>query len=202
MLRLLRAGRNLARLSQIALTLARHDALFPLEGVAGMAPILALARLARRRAPVPMRPGERLATALQARGPSFIKLGQALSTRDDLVGEDIATDLSALQDRLPPFPSEEARATIAAELNAPVESLFESFEDAPIAAASIAQVHLATTSEGRSVAVKVLRPGIKAAFMRDLDLFLWIADLVERMQPSLRRLKPTAVVNTFAETVW
>ena len=106
MLRLLRAGRNLARLSQIALTLARHDALFPLEGVAGMAPILALARLARRRAPVPMRPGERLATALQALGPSFIKLGQALSTRADLVGEDIATDLSALQDRLPPFLSE------------------------------------------------------------------------------------------------
>jgi len=202
MLRLLRAGRNLARLSQIALTLARHDALFPLEGVAGMAPILALARLARRRAPVPMRSGERLAAALQALGPSFIKFGQALSTRADLVGEDIATDLSALQDRLPPFPSEEARATIAAELNAPVEGLFESFEDAPVAAASIAQVHLATTSEGRPVAVKVLRPGIKAAFTRDLDLFLWIADLVERTQPSLRRLKPTAVVNTFAETVW
>lgn len=202
MLRLLRAGRNLARLSQIALTLARHDALFPLEGVAGMAPLLALARLARRRTPVPMRPGERLAAALQALGPSFIKLGQALSTRADLVGEDIATDLSALQDRLPPFPSAEARGTIAAELGAPVESLFESFEDAPIAAASIAQVHLAKTSEGRPVAVKVLRPGIKSAFTRDLDLFLWIADLVERTQPSLRRLKPTAVVNTFAETVW
>jgi ubiquinone biosynthesis protein len=202
MLRLLRAGRNLARLSQIALTLARHDALFPLEGVVGMAPILALARLARRRSPLPKRPGERLAAALQALGPSFIKLGQAFSTRADLVGEDIATDLSALQDRLPPFPSAEARATIAAELGAPLESLFESFEDTPIAAASIAQVHLATSSEGRPVAVKVLRPGIKAAFTRDLDLFLWIADLVERTQPSLRRLKPTAVVNTFAETVW
>jgi ubiquinone biosynthesis protein len=201
MLRLLRAGRHLARLSQIALTLARYDALFPLERVAGLAPILALARLVRRRSPVPMRPGERLATALHALGPSFIKLGQALSTRADLVGEDIASDLSALQDRLPPFPSAEARATVAAELGAPVESLFASFENPPIAAASIAQVHLATTSEGRPVAVKVLRPGIKAAFTRDLDLFLWIADLVERTQPSLRRLKPTAVVNTFAETV-
>ena len=201
MLRLLRAGRHLARLSQIALTLAHYDALFPLERVAGLAPILALARLVRRRSPVPMRPGERLATALHALGPSFIKLGQALSTRADLVGEDIASDLSALQDRLPPFPSAEARATVAAELGAPVESLFASFENPPIAAASIAQVHLATTSEGRPVAVKVLRPGIKAAFTRDLDLFLWIADLVERTQPSLRRLKPTAVVNTFAETV-
>jgi ubiquinone biosynthesis protein len=202
MLRLLRAGRHLARLSQIALTLARYDALFPLERVAGLAPILALVRLVRRRSPVPMRPGGHLATALHALGPSFIKLGQALSTRADLVGEDIASDLSALQDRLPPFPSAEARATVAAELGAPVESLFESFEDAPIAAASIAQVHLATTLEGRPVAVKVLRPGIKPAFMRDLDLFLWMADLVERTQPSLRRLKPTAVVNTFAETVW
>src|ERR1700680_1436890 len=201
MLRLLRAGRNLARLSQIALTLARHDALFLLEGVAGMAPILALARLVRRRSPAPLRPGERLAAALHALGPSFIKLGQALSTRADLVGEDIATDLSALQDRLPPFPSAQARATIAAELGAPLESLFESFDDTVVAAASIAQVHLAVTLEGRPVAVKVLRPGIKAAFARDLDLFLWIADLVERTQPALRRLKPVAVVETLADTV-
>ncbi|HKX09822.1 MAG TPA: 2-polyprenylphenol 6-hydroxylase [Stellaceae bacterium] len=201
MLRLLRAGRNLARLSQIAMTLARYDALAPLEGVAGMAPILALARLARRRSPVPMRPGERLATALHALGPSFIKLGQALSTRADVVGEEIAGDLSALRDRLPPFPAAEARATIAAELGAPVESLFQSFDDTPVAAASIAQVHLAVTTEGQPVAVKVLRPGIKRAFARDLDLFLWIAGLVERTQPSLRRLKPTAVVSTFAETV-
>ncbi len=202
MLRLPRAGRNLARLSQIALTLARHDALFPLERVAGMAPILALARLVRRRSPAPMRPGERLAAALHALGPSFIKLGQALSTRADLVGEDIATDLSALQDRLPPFPSVEARATVAAELGAPVESLFQSFDNTAVAAASIAQVHLAVTSEGRPVAVKVLRPGIKPAFARDLDLFLWIADLVERAQPALRRLKPVAVVKTLADTVW
>jgi ubiquinone biosynthesis protein len=201
MLRLLRAGRNLARLCQIALTLARYDALFPLEGVAGMAPILALARLVRRRSPVPMRPGERLAAALHALGPSFIKLGQALSTRADLMGEDIATDLSTLRDRLPPFPTAEARATIAAEFNLPVESLFESFEDTAVAAASIAQVHLAVTSEGRLVAVKVLRPGIKAAFARDLDLFLWIAGLVERAQPALRRLRPVAVVETLADTV-
>jgi ubiquinone biosynthesis protein len=202
MLRLLRAGRNLARLCQIALTLARHDALFPLEGIAGMAPILAVVRLVRRRSPVPKRPGVRLAEALQALGPSFIKLGQALSTRADLVGEDIAADLSALQDNLPPFPGSEARAMIAAELEASVESLFQTFDDTPVAAASIAQVHLAITSEGEPVAVKVLRPGIKLAFTRDLDLFLWIADLVERTQPSLRRLKPRAVVDTFAETVW
>src|SRR5579864_27594 len=123
---MLRAGRNLLRLTQIAWTLARHDALFLLEGV-GLGGLVLLARPLRRHGAVPQRPGERLAAALHALGPSFIKLGQALSTRADLVGEEIASDLSALQDRLPPFPSAEARATVAAELGAPVESLFESF---------------------------------------------------------------------------
>jgi ubiquinone biosynthesis protein len=201
MLQLLRAARNLVRLCQIALILARHDALFPLERVAGMAPLLWAARLVRRRSPGGVRPGERLATALHALGPSFIKLGQALSTRADLIGEDLATDLSALQDRLPPFPGAAARATIAAELGAPIDSLYQSFDDAPVAAASIAQVHYAVTSEGDAVAVKVLRPRIAEAFARDVDLFLWLASLLERTQPSLRRLKPVAVMGTLAETV-
>src|SRR5580704_15280907 len=134
-------------------------------------------------------------------GPSFIKLGQGLSTRADLIGEAVAIDLSSLQDRLPPFPAAEARATIETELGQPVEFLYRRFEDTPVAAASIAQVHLATAYEGEEVAVKILRPGIAAAFARDLDLFLWLARLVERTQPALRRLKPVAVVNTLAETV-
>jgi len=201
MLQLLRALRNLLRLSQIALTLARHDALFPLEPIAGMAPLLWVARLVRRRSPRGARPGERLSEALQALGPSFIKLGQALSTRADLIGEDLASDLSALQDRLPPFPGAAARATIAAELGAPVEALFQSFDDVAVAAASIAQVHYAVTSEGEPVAVKVLRPGIAQAFARDVDLFFWLAALLERTQPSFRRLKPVAVMGTLAETV-
>jgi ubiquinone biosynthesis protein len=196
-----RSARNIFRLCQIALTLARHDALFPLEGLPGAAPVLALARLFRPPGPTTRRPGERLAEALHALGPSFIKLGQALSTRADLIGEELATDLSALQDRLPPFPGAEARAIVAKELGAPIESLFQSFENVPVAAASIAQVHYAVTAEGEAVAVKVLRPGIAKAFARDLDLFLWIAALAERTQPSLRRLKPVAVVHTLAETV-
>jgi len=198
---MLRSARNLFRLCQIAITLARYDALFPLEGVPGASPVLAFAELFRRNSHSTQRPGERLAAALHELGPSFIKLGQALSTRADLVGEEIAADLSALQDRLPPFPGSEARAIVAAQLGTPVETLFQRFDDTPVAAASIAQVHLAVTSDGAEVAVKVLRPGIAKAFARDLDLFLWIADLAERTQPALRRLKPVAVVRTLAETV-
>src|SRR5215469_13369943 len=200
MLAVVRAGRNLVRLSEIAWTLARHDALFPLEAI-GLASLALLARPFRRRGAPSQRPGERLAAALHALGPSFIKLGQALSTRADLVGEEIAGDLSALQDRLPPFPGTDARALIAHELEAPIEALYREFDDTPVAAASIAQVHYAVTSDGAEVAVKVLRPHIARAFAGDLELFRWLAALVERAQPSLRRLKPLAVVETFAEAV-
>ena len=95
-------------------------------------------RVLRPREPVPGRPGERLAAALTALGPGFVKLGQALSTRADIVGEEVAADLSRLQDRLDPFPAREAHATIEAELGRPMAELFEAFDDAPVAAASIA----------------------------------------------------------------
>jgi ubiquinone biosynthesis protein len=203
MLALLRAGRNLARLVQIGSILARHDALFMLERVAVLAPLLAILRLLRSRDPAlaAARPGQRLAAALHALGPSFIKLGQLLSTRADLLGEQFAADMSQLQDRLPPFPSDAARAIVEAEFGAPLAALFATFVDAPVAAASIAQVHFAVTTGGEDVAVKILRPGIAAAFARDVDLFFWLAALVERTQPGLRRLKPVEVVRTLAETV-
>jgi ubiquinone biosynthesis protein len=134
-------------------------------------------------------------------GPSFIKLGQALSTRADLIGEEVATDLAELQDRLPPFPAAQARAAIEREFGKPLTELYAAFDDEPVAAASIAQVHFARTAEGAAVAVKVLRPGIAAAMARDLDLFTWLAELAERWQPSLRRLRPVAVVETLRETV-
>ncbi|MDP7345382.1 MAG: AarF/UbiB family protein, partial [Alphaproteobacteria bacterium] len=133
--------------------------------------------------------------------PSFIKLGQALSTRSDLLGEEVAADLSELQDNLPPFSGGEARATIARELDADTDSLFQSIEETPLAAASIAQVHLARTSGGDEVAVKVLRPGIEQAFSRDFELFRWLAGLLERTRPELRRLKPLEIIRTFEETV-
>jgi ubiquinone biosynthesis protein len=208
-----RAPRNILRLLAIARTLQRHGALEPLllivEG-SGLAPaILRFALLpARPRTAVGAgtRPGQRLAVALSGLGPAFIKLGQMLSTRADLLGEDVAADLSLLQDRLEPFPAAEARLTIEVELGSPIGELFAEFDDNPVSAASIAQVHYAAIRDGEGiegglVAVKVLRPGIERAFARDVDLMRWLAQLAERTQPKLRRLRPVEVVETFAATV-
>ena len=199
---LLRSIRNLARLVRICLILARHDALFPLAAVPAAAPFLRFSRFfARRGGSSEQRPGQRLAAAFNALGPSFVKLGQLLSTRADLLGDEMAIDLASLQDRLPPFPGSQARALIEAEFACPIDSLFTSFDDMAVAAASIAQVHFARTADGQDVAVKILRPGIAEAFARDLDLFLWLAGLGERLQPALRRLRPVEVVRTLAEVV-
>lgn len=195
-----RALRNFLRLLRLARSLARHDALFPLE-VLNVAPgVTAFARLISRRN-APGRPGQRLARALQEMGPSFIKLGQALSTRADLLSAQVADDLAELQDHLPPFPGAVARRIVADELGKPVEQLFASFEDEPVAAASISQVHFAITPDGREVAVKVLRPNIERDFAADLDLLYWLAELVEATQPQFRRLRPVASVSAFAEMV-
>jgi ubiquinone biosynthesis protein len=192
---MLRHLRHAGRLLRIARCLARHNALFPLEQLPAAEPFLPLiGRLVDRRAPG--RPGERLAAALNELGPAFIKLGQSLSTRADLLGEGICRDLSTLQDRLPSFPAAEARATVEAELDRPLAALFTRFDDVPVAAASIAQVHFAVTTEGQEVAVKVLRPGIEAAIERDIDFFLWLAEWVERTQPLLRRYRPVDMVLT------
>jgi ubiquinone biosynthesis protein len=186
----------------IVVTLARHDALFPLDTVPLVAALSRIGRaLARRRNAAAARPGQRLASAFQELGPSFIKLGQLLSTRADLFGEEITLDLASLQDRLPPFSGAQARALIEAEFSEPLGTLFAAFDDTAVAAASIAQVHFATTTDGREVAVKVLRPGIVEAFSRDLELFLWLARLGERIQPLVRRLKPVEVVEMLAEVV-
>ncbi|MEK9672151.1 MAG: 2-polyprenylphenol 6-hydroxylase [Rhodospirillaceae bacterium] len=191
---------NLCRLFAVAHILARHDALFPLE-MLGVAPGVAkVARLVSRRS-APGRPGERLARALNEVGPSFIKLGQALSTRPDLLGEDICNDLAQLQDDLPPFPGAVAKQAVEQELQIHLQDIFTRFDDEPVAAASIAQVHFAETAESRRVAVKVLRPGIESAFRRDLDLFRWTARMVERARPDLHRLKPREIVETIAQSV-
>src|ERR1700761_2812205 len=125
--------------------------------------------------------GVRLARALEKLGPAYIKLGQMLATRPDIVGEDVATALEHLQDRLPPFDQNIARAEIARAFGKPVEALFSSFGGA-LAAASIAQVHHAQTCDDPPVrvAVKVLRPGVRAQFARDLDAFALFAALAER----------------------
>jgi ubiquinone biosynthesis protein len=197
---MIHAARHIGRLLKIARTLARHDALFLLDRLQ-LPPLIGLVARAVSKRDRPGRDGERLALALEELGPSFIKLGQAMSTRADLLGEQLTADLAKLQDRLPPFSGAAAREIVARELGRPLDECFESFDDEAIAAASIAQVHFAVTSEGDKVAVKVLRPGIEDAFTRDLDLFYWIAAIVERTLPPLRRLKPVEVVRTFAETV-
>ena len=197
---MLRDLRNTKRLIGIALVLAREDALFIFEELQLSSWIVAFGKLFARRSP--RRKGTRLAAALKRLGPAFIKLGQALSTRSDLIGEAMADDLAMLRDKLPPFPASIARAIISEELHASVESLFKEFSDTPIAAASIAQVHKAITKEGRTVAIKILRPHIEKAFARDLDLFMWVAEFIEKRAANAQRIKPIAVVRTLQESVF
>jgi ubiquinone biosynthesis protein len=193
--------RHTARLAGIIRILARHDALFVLK-VLSIPPALCLvARLLGGRARNSSRPGLRLAAALQEMGPSFIKLGQALSTRSDLFGEIFTADLATLQDRLPPFPGAQARATVEAELGRPLAECVREFDDTPVAAASIAQVHFAITAQGEEVAVKVLRPGIEEAFAADVALFYWLARMSLRGRPQMRRLKPVEAVHMMEKTV-
>ncbi|HEY2540713.1 MAG TPA: 2-polyprenylphenol 6-hydroxylase [Stellaceae bacterium] len=199
---LVRSLRNLARLAKIGVTLARYNALFLFAEIPVLAFYVRFAGLfARRRGRLPARPGQRLAAALDELGPGFIKLGQLLSTRADLLGEEIAADLALLQDRLPALPGAMARAAIELEFGQPLDQLFSSFNETAVAAASIAQVHFARTNDGHDVAVKVLRPGVAEAFARDLDLFSWLALLIERLYPPARRLKPVEIVRTLAEVV-
>lgn len=141
----------------------------------------------------------RLAAAFTRLGPSWIKLGQFLATRRDVVGDEMAADLASLQDRLPPFPDEVAREAIEAALGRPVEQIFDTLGP-PVAAASIAQVHKAT-ADGRDLAVKVLRPGVEQRFRRDLETFFFAARLIERVDPQARRLRPVDAVATLARSV-
>ncbi|MDX5350819.1 MAG: AarF/UbiB family protein, partial [Paracoccaceae bacterium] len=142
-----------------------------------------------------------LTRAITALGPAYIKFGQIMSTRADVVGVELAGQLRMLQDRLPPFPTATAREVIAAELRAPVDELFSEFSE-PVAAASIAQVHRARVREtGREVAVKVVRPGIGRAFSRDIDAFHLGAQMIEAILPGTRRLRPRDVVRHFESVV-
>ncbi|MEO8811241.1 MAG: ubiquinone biosynthesis regulatory protein kinase UbiB [Rhodanobacter sp.] len=138
--------------------------------------------------------GERLRMALTELGPIFVKAGQVLSTRRDLIPADIAEELSLLQDQVAPFPGSEARAVVEKQLNASTDQLYASFDETPLASASIAQVHAATLRDGREVVVKVLRPGIDAQIARDVKLLRSLGELAQRWHPNADKIRPLDVV--------
>lgn len=199
---------NSVRLARAGLVLAQHGVRFVPKGQKVPLP-LHLARwltLPLRALSWPFRAGQdkskRIPTALAKLGPSYIKLGQFLATRADVIGPDLAGDLKLLQDKLPPFSMKETRAALETALGAPADTLFSNLSQ-PIAAASIAQVHKARVMiDGyeRDVAVKILRPNIEKKFKRDLDSYFFAARQIERFSPPTRRLKPVAVVENLART--
>ena len=184
--RLLRWGRILARHG--ALTGIERDPNTP-------APVRRLARIARIGARVPAAP--HYATAFQEIGPAAIKLGQTLATRPDLVGEDAARDLLRLQDQLPAIPFATVERAIVAGLGRPVDQLFRSIDPDPIGAASIAQVHRGVTTDGRTVAIKVLRPGVEDDFKRAISTYQWAAAQLQAMGGEAARLRPRLTVENF-----
>ena len=145
--------------------------------------------------------GVRIRAALEDLGPIFVKFGQVLSTRRDLLPDDIAIELARLQDHVPPFPSAEARAVVERELEQPVTTLFSRFDAEPMASASIAQVHGAQLIDGREVVVKVRRPGVEGRIRRDVGLMYIFAGLVARFWSEGRRLRPVEVVREFEKTL-
>jgi ubiquinone biosynthesis protein len=194
---------NLARLAKAGFVLARHDALLQPEQVAKLPFfarwILKLAQIGKS-GDAAISKDNRLTAALSSLGPSYIKLGQFLATRPDVIGAKRAFELRALQDRLPPFPQAEAIAMVEMELGAKITSLFSDFGPA-VAAASIAQVHKATTPEGSSVAVKILRPSVEARFAADIASFGFAARMMERLSAEGQRLRPVAAVAMLEESM-
>jgi ubiquinone biosynthesis protein len=199
---------NVLRLARAGIVLAQHGVRFVPKGT--KAPLaLHFARAATWPVQLftwPFRVGQpketRITRALASLGPSYIKLGQFLATRPDVIGPELASDLRHLQDRLPAFSMSEARRAIEEALGGQIEDHFTEFGP-PIAAASIAQVHKAAVVENgqrREVAVKILRPGVEKRFRRDLDSFYFAARALERWHAASRRLRPVAVVDTLARS--
>lgn len=194
---------HLFKLARVGFVLAREGALAIVDPVA-LPPLARLGlksvRLIERRGAS----GSRLAAAMTRLGPSYVKFGQFLATRPDIVGMEVARELELLQDRMAPFPRTEAERIVEGAFDRPLSALFSSFSEA-IAAASVAQVHRAERIEAdgrtRTVAVKVLRPGVRDRFRGDLETMRFAARQIERFVPSSRRLKPLTVVETLARSV-
>ena len=146
--------------------------------------------------------GVRIRRALEELGPIYVKFGQIMSTRRDLLPDDIALELARLQDHVPPFPGSQARAAIEAAQGVPVEEIFRNFDETPLASASIAQVHTAQLKDGTNVVIKVLRPNIRQLITRDVNLLHTIADLAERYWKDGRRLRPREVISEFEKILY
>ncbi|NOU04515.1 MAG: 2-polyprenylphenol 6-hydroxylase [Novosphingobium sp.] len=191
-----RPSTHLLRLLRWGRILARHGALRGIERDINTPPqVRRLCRIARFGTMQPKVPD--YAGAFQAIGPAAIKLGQALATRPDIVGEDVARNLLSLQDDLPPVDFVLIRREIEASFGKPLESLFRSVNEMPVGAASIAQVHKAVTTEGRTVAIKVQRPGIRDKLARDIDTYEWAAAHLEALGGEAARLRPRLVIANF-----
>ena len=145
---------------------------------------------------------QRIRRALEELGPLFVKFGQILSTRRDLLPDDIADELSKLQDAVAPFPGSEAKAIVERAFQQPLDAMFSTFDQTPLASASIAQVHAAQLLDGRQVVVKVVRPGIENVIRRDVSLLYTVAELVERYWRESHRLRPRAIVNEFEKVIF
>ena len=189
------------RIARIAWTIARYrldevvrDAL-PESRLIRLSPLALLPRPKRS-------PAERLRLAIERLGPIFIKFGQILSTRRDLLPTDYADELAKLQDRVPPFPTQDAIARIEARVGKPIGEIFAAFDERPVASASLAQVHRATLANGADVVVKVLRPDIESVMAKDLRLLYGIAALLERFSRDFRRLRLKTVVADYERTVF
>jgi len=145
--------------------------------------------------------GERIRLVLEDLGPIFVKFGQIISTRRDLLPLDIAEELAKLQDRVPPFPGKIARAIIEKELNAPIDSIYDRFDETPLASASIAQVHAAHLKDGSDVIIKVVRPDIEKRIRKDVTLLYTLANLAQRYWENGKRLRPVEVVKHYENTI-
>jgi ubiquinone biosynthesis protein len=189
---------HLSRLARWGVTLARRRALVGIENDPNAPMALRnLVRLARL-ATLTGKAGPRdYAGAFRAIGPAAIKLGQSLATRPDLVGDEAANNLLSLQDSLPPVPFAQIRAAIESSFGQPLENLFAEIDPEPVGAASIAQVHKGVTTDGRKVAIKVLRPGIREKFARDIQTYEWAAAHVEAMGGEAARLRPRLTIANF-----
>lgn len=193
--------KSLSRVLRIQRVLVRYGLADVIDAVHFLRPLRFLFFFAPRKVDRSTPLGVRIRMALEELGPIFVKFGQALSTRRDLLPRDIADELAKLQDLVPPFPGETAVTILEGAYGKPLTDVFQRFDVEPHAAASIAQVHTAALPDGKEVVVKLLRPGVEAQIEQDLDVLRWLAELADRYWSLASRLRPLEVVAEYEKTI-